>query len=315
MKLMQKISTKQFTQTNVTQGVLATLAFFNLYKLPVSSHKVWELLYRTAATLPEVEAELDRLVKLDVIITKDKLFALENWDEKLYATNQQEIEKRWNRIKRFYWALSSVPYVESICVINSVAMGNADTESDIDFFIITKPNRLYFVRTWIILMFKLFGVYKTRDKINKQFCFGFFITSDALSIKHLLLPQEDPYLVYWLATIIPITGEQMYERFIKENRWLYSWFPNFKTLHRAGMVREFQPKKRLKRIFEALFNVCAALTEPLLRRIHIRHTFKLPENHWRTSSTIANKTMLKLHALDPRKDLRQRFWDTLRNYR
>jgi hypothetical protein len=57
------------------------------------------------------------------------------------------------------------------------------------------------------------------------------------------------------------------------------------------------------------------ILEPLLRRVHIRHTFKLPENHWKTSSTIADRKMLKLHALDPRKDLRNRFWHTLSRYK
>jgi hypothetical protein len=51
-----------------------------------------------------------------------------------------------------------------------------------------------------------------------------------------------------------------------------------------------------------------------LRKIHIRHTFRLPENHWKTSSTIANKDMLKLHALDPRKDLRDSFWGIYSQY-
>ncbi len=312
---MLKTLPKLHTKTKVTDGVIATLAFFSLYKLPLSASRVWELLYKIEANFHEVEGELARLHLLGVINCKDGLFALEDWDSGVYQANQQEIEKRWRKIKKYYWALSSIPFIESISVINSVAMGNADSESDIDFFIITKPNRLYFVRTWVILLFKFLGVYKNRTHTNERFCFGFYITSDALSIKSLLLTEEDPYLTFWLATIIPITGERIYEKFMKENRWIYSWLPNFRTEQRLAEVRKLKSFNTLRTFLSGLAAIPAFFMEPILRRIHVRHTFKLPENHWKTSSTIANNQMLKLHALDPRRDLRQKFREVLQNYK
>jgi hypothetical protein len=314
-KSMLNASPKNYVHEKVTDGILATLAFFDLYKLPVDLQKIWELLYKTEITRAEVERELDRLAKLEVIVSKNGLYALVDWDETNYLGTQMEIDKRWAKIKKYYWLLSSIPFVEYIAVINSVAMGNADSESDIDFFVITRPNRLYFARTWVILLFKLLGVYKNRKVTNERFCFGFYITSDALSIKNLLLPGEDPYLTFWLGTIVPITGERIYEKFMKENRWVYSWLPNFKTAYRLSHIRGLRPASKLKKALEIIFELPAAIFEPLLRRVHIRHTFKLPENHWKTSSTIANRQMLKLHALDPRKDLRQRFQETLAKYK
>jgi hypothetical protein len=314
MRSMPKALPRSYVHEKVTDGILATLAFFYLYKLPVDLQKVWELLYRTSATRAEVERELSRLAALEVIVSKSGLYALEDWDETAYMGNQMEIDKRWAKVKKHYWLLSSIPFVEHVAVINSVAMGNADSESDIDFFVITRPSRLYFVRTWVILLFKLMGVYKNRRMTNERFCFGFYISSDALSIKDLLLPGEDPYLTFWLGTIIPITGERTYEKFMKENRWIYSWLPNFKTAYRLNAVRDLRPWSGLKKTLQAVFALPAILAEPILRRIHIRHTFKLPENHWKTSSTIANRRMLKLHALDPRRDLRQRFQETLNKY-
>jgi predicted nucleotidyltransferase len=312
---MPKTLDKPLVKSKLTEGILATLAFFDIYKLPLEEKRIWELLYRVQATPQEVKLELERLVRLGIIIYKDGLYGLEEWSEKIYINNQAEIRKRWVRIRKYYWLLSAIPFVEHISVINSVAMGNADHESDIDFFVVAKPNRLYFVRTFIILLFRVLGVYKTRDRVNMQFCFGFYVTSDNLSIKELLLQPEDPYLVFWLGTIIPIYSLKYYEKLMKENKWLSSWLPNFKTMHRLDMYRKLRPNLELKYILHVLLYLPAVLLEPWLRRIHIRHTFKLPENNWPTSSTIANRTMLKLHALDPRKDLRRKFWDILKNYR
>ncbi len=302
-------NTKNLSKTS--QAILSTLSFFNIYKLPLSANRIWQLLYFKEATFEDVQKNLEELVRAGIIEHHHDLYAVTDWDQAAFDDKQQEIARRWNKIKKYYWLLSAIPYVENICVINSVAMGNADSESDIDFFVVTKPNRLYFVRTFIIILFKLLGVYKNRTKINEQFCFGFYVTSDNLSLKNLLLPGEDPYMVFWTGTIIPILGEQMYNKFIKENKWIFSALPNFRPEQRLLQIHQLEPSRKLKRFLEILLWVKAVWQEPILRWYHIRHTFKLPENHWATSSTIANKQMLKLHALDPRKDLRKAWQETL----
>lgn len=311
---MQPILAKTLVKTKVTEAILATLAFFSIYNLPLPAKKIWELLYRCECTYPEMEKELNRLTQLGIIAQKSGLYALAEWDERRYFLNQLEIQKRWNKIKKYYWLLSAIPFVRHISVINSVAMGNADHESDIDFFVVTSVNRLYFVRSVIIIIFKLLGVYKTRTHVNERFCFGFYVDSDHMPIKKLLLPQEDPYMVFWLSTIIPIYSLRFYEKLIKENKWVYSQVPNFRTHDRLEMYRKLTPARKTKKILEWIFLVPSLIAEPLLRFIHVRHTFNLPENSWKSSSTIANKHMLKLHAKDPRKDLREQFYKVLQNY-
>jgi predicted nucleotidyltransferase len=302
---MPQISAKNLNETQ--KAILSTLSFFHIYKLPLPADRVWQLLYKRQATLDEVQRELTWLTDKGIACENGGLYSLVHFDAWKYHTDQLEIKERWNKVKKYYRLLSSLPFVEEVSVINSVAMGNADAESDIDFFVITKPRRLYFVRTMVIVLFRLLGVYKTRTQINKRFCFGFYMTSDKLSIRDLPLQGDDPYMAFWLGTMIPIRGAKVYERFIKENRWIYSYLPNFNPSQQLIAIKSFRPMSMLKVLISTICYIPAILLEPLLRGIHIRHTFKLPENHWKTSSTIANKQMLKLHALDPRLDLRQKF--------
>ena len=312
MKLMLQTSANTKNLTNLQKAILSTLSFFDIYKLPLSAQRIWELLYRFKASIKEVEGELHQLEHMYKLVRKDNLYALSDWDHEVYEYNQLEIKRRWDKIKKYYWLLSAIPFVESLAVINSVAMGNADHESDIDFFVITRLNRLYFVRTVIIVLFKLLGVYKTRDKINEQFCFGFYVTPKSLALKPLLLEGDDPYMTFWLGTLIPIVGRNRYEQFINQNRWLHAQLPNFSPALRIKNENHLKPNRLLKAVLSVLLSIPAVILEPLLRWYHIRHTFKLPENHWKTSSTIANANMLKLHALDPRKDLRTQWEDTLK---
>jgi predicted nucleotidyltransferase len=310
---MPAISNKIAIKNRTQEGLVSTLAFFAIYDLPLTAERIWQLLYRTEATLSQVQAELADLVRSGSVVSQNGLYALKSWDEARYDANQEEIDKRWQRVERYRRILSLIPFVESMAVINSMAMGNADSESDIDFFVITKPKRLYFVRTLVILLFKLLGVYKTRDKMNQQFCFGFYLASDRLGLDWLVLPGEDPYLVYWMATILPLFGQKIYEHFIKENKWLYSSFPNFRTQQRLGQLKSQKFFRRFKRLLEMILWLPAIILEPLLRWVHIRHTYRLPENSWPTSSTVANRWVVKLHALDPRKDLRKKYFEILQN--
>jgi hypothetical protein len=313
---MQNTSTaKNLVKSKLTEGIIATLAFFGIYQVPLSAQRIWELLYRVSATREQVDLELERLVTLNAIVYRDGLYALREWDEKKRQENLQEMDKRWTRVRKYYWLLSAIPFVEHMSVINSLSLGTADENSDIDFFIITKPNRLYFVRSLIIIMFKLLRVYKGKGKINMKFCFGFYVSSSSMNIKRVMLAQEDPYLVFWMGSMVPIISLKYYERFMKENRWVYSWLPNFRGLSRLDFYRTLTPSARLKKFLEAVCYLPAAAFEPLLRKIHIKHTFKLPENHWATSTTIAERNILKLHALDPRKEIRQKFWASLRSHR
>lgn len=309
----QVLQLKQLTR--VQEGIVATLVFFGILEVPLTFEKIWQYLYKTSASKEQVKHELERLVERGIVRTsKSQYFSLKPVDEAALVANQQEVQMRWKRIDKFYWLLSLIPFVEQISVINSLSMGNAATDSDIDLFVITKPRRLYFVRTLIILIFKFLGIYKTKTKIKDQFCLGFYVTTDHLDLSSALIEGDDPHFAFWFASFIPLFGKRTYERMVSKNRWVYDYCPNFLPSQKVNDYQA-QPETALffKKILEAAFYIPAALLEPFFRYIHIRHTFRLPENHWPTATTIAEKEILKLHAIDPRRQVRERFLDILRH--
>ncbi|OGE81706.1 MAG: hypothetical protein A3H72_02440 [Candidatus Doudnabacteria bacterium RIFCSPLOWO2_02_FULL_48_8] len=302
---MPQISVK--ARAGLTDAIIKTLAFFSLYGIPLTSRRIWELLYETKAEFAEVEQNLRRLSSAGTIEAIGAFYALKPWDQRQYEQNNLDLLKRWKLVRKYQRLLATLPFTQCVCVINSIAIGSVKAESDIDFFVITKADRLYIVRSIIILIFKLLGVYKNRTHIANRFCFGFYVSEYNLRLEHLLLKPDDPYFAFWLATILPLDGFDTYQNLIHANPWLKSYFPNFDPIQRraylGGLVNS-----GLKKFLELLLAVPAFLIEPLARFVHIRHTFNLPENRWSTSSTVANKHMLKLHALDPRQKIRDDFF-------
>lgn len=303
-------------QSAIGRAIIFTLAFFALYELPLSSRRVHELLLNQMATVDEVEQALASLVADNKIIQAGSLYSIKPWNQTTYHTNQIELMKKWAKIDAFFNWLAILPFVRNISVINSLALGTADADSDIDFFVITKPNRLYFVRTVIIVLFRLLGVYKTRQKIKDKFCFGFFVTSKTMSFESLMLKPQDPYFLFWLASMRPVLGGQAYWQLMQANQWLTEYFPNFKPMQRLSSAVKPNPVVSVvKFLFEIILWLPATLLEPVLRRIHINHTFKLAENNTTASSTIANASMLKLHAYDVRAEVAAAYEQALQNSR
>ena len=302
------------TEQKLDQAVIATLAFFALYDLPLSARRTHELLLNQIATLAEVEQALAGLVLAGQIVQIGNLYSIKPWNQDQYYENQKELTRKWARVDRYFGWLTALPFVRNISVINSLALGTADSDSDIDFFVITKRQRLYTVRSIIIVLFRLLGVYKTRQKIKDKFCFGFFVTPKNLNFEPLLIKPQDPYLLFWMCSMRPLFGGKYYWQLMQENQWLTGYFPNFKPMQRLSSAR--QPNiiaVAVKFLFEVALWLPAMVAEPILRRIHIDHTFKLAENNTTASTTIAHADMLKLHAYDVRAEVAAAYEKVLQN--
>lgn len=310
--MLQLLQTKTEEEQKLAQAIISTLAFFSLYDLPLSPMRVHELLLGVKATLPEVDLMLMYLAEHNQIVREGNLFGLKKWNSAVYHSNQLELTKKWQKIDKYFHWLAILPFVRQISIINSLALGTADSDSDIDFFVVTKSNRLYFVRSIIIVLFRIMGVYKTRQRIKDRFCFGFFVSEKNQNLHSLLLQPEDPYLVFWQANLRPILNAKQYQRFMRDNSWVKTYFPNFDPNQRLNTIVE--PgllSKAIKLALELLLWLPARLAEPLLARIHIGHTFKLSENNTADSSTIATRDMLKLHGYDVRAEVAYRYAEVL----
>lgn len=97
-------------------------------------------------------------------------------------------------------AICFVPFLKQIGVCNSLAMGMADKDSDIDLIIVTKRNRLYLVRLWMVLIFHIFRKRRHRDKVKGRFCLSFFIEEDHLDMNHIMI-ENDYYFKHWVNNV------------------------------------------------------------------------------------------------------------------
>src|SRR4029453_8923510 len=96
--------------------------------------------------------------------------------------------------------IASFPYVRCVCISGSLSKKYFDDTTDIDFFVITKPGRLWVCRTFLILFKKLFLL-----NSKKYFCINYFIDSDNLEI-----PDQNIFTATELTTLIPMHDYELY---------------------------------------------------------------------------------------------------------
>jgi hypothetical protein len=107
--------------------------------------------------------------------------------------------------------------VAAVGVSGSMSKGYYDSNSDVDFFVITTPNRLWICRTILILYKKIFLL-----NSRKYFCPNYFISSEQLEII-----EQNRFTATELMTLIPMQGKIDFQRFYESNTWVKSYFNKF----------------------------------------------------------------------------------------
>jgi predicted nucleotidyltransferase len=136
-----------------------------------------------------------------------------------------EIRKKGNanadtlikKAKEIAKLLYKFPYVRAIGLSGSLSKNFADENSDIDYFLITKANRLWIART-LLVFFRKNPFLKNR---HKYYCMNYFVDE-----ADLVIEEKNIYTATELFTLIPLAGNGSLKKFFEKNSWSYSYFPN-----------------------------------------------------------------------------------------
>ena len=224
-------------ETNLAQkkaelAILKTLVYFDIFDYPLSEKDIKNFL--ECYISDEILASALLQLLLDKIIFRvDQFYSLQNNRQRAEERMQgnlraQSLIVKATRIGAF---LYKFPYVRAVGVSGSLSKNYADKKADIDFFIITKANRLWIART-ILHLFKKFTFL-----VGKQnfFCMNYFVDEEAL-----VIPEKNIYTAVEIVTLLPVAGTFTLNKFFEKNQWTKKWLPcyeykrNLKTAERGS---------------------------------------------------------------------------------
>ena len=137
-----------------------------------------------------------------------------------------EADKLLKIAKRFSRIISWFPFVRCICLSGSLSKRFADKKSDIDYFIITEPNRLWLCKMLLILFKKTFLF-----NSHRYFCVNYFVDRNSLEIE-----ENDLYTAIEIVSLIPLYNENSYREFIAYNKWVEEYYPGFIIPSHTGLL-------------------------------------------------------------------------------
>ncbi len=209
----------------MTSSVLNTLLYFDVFKHPLTHHEILLYCQYTKISTSELDEALHHLKKLNLIAETNGFWHL--------ADHEQWVTLRLERNKRAQEAeakavqnaakIARFPFVRGVFISGSLSKGTMDADGDIDFFIVTKPGRLWLART-ILIAYKKFFLLNSR----KYFCVNYFIDTD-----HLAIPDQNLFVATELVFARPMYNTEIREQLISANKWINTFYPNWEANKQA----------------------------------------------------------------------------------
>lgn len=229
----------------------------------------------------------------------------------------ERMEEYLNYLNQHKKLFPYLPFVQEIFLANSITFNALKAGSDIDLFIITDPHRIRTARLLTSLILRCTQTKRSQQSTEKRFCLSFFISSEAQSLQELLLNQQDIYLPYRIAHLVPIyqkntkSDSDFWSTFRSKNLRIQNFLPNRTPNQKIFLdLKKEQGSHRLKKRCEKILSgkfgnfieeLIITLRTPLIQY----KKNKKPELH---QSIILSNTMLKFHH-DKRAEISQKvFW-------
>ncbi|GAC1413636.1 MAG: hypothetical protein NVSMB66_5920 [Candidatus Doudnabacteria bacterium] len=230
--------------------IIKTLEYFNIQEHPLTLLELQAYLLRlnpgdSGATLTEISEKLQNSKNL--IGQENGFYFLNGRREivKRRLENNYYSTPRLKRARRYLPGTRFVPFISAVALSGSEAISNSKKGSDIDLFVLTKPNRIWTGRLFLTAYFQILGMRRYSMNIENRFCLNHYIQEgkEVISERHIYTAVE-------YVSLIPFYGSKKIYEFQQSN---LSWIKEY--LVQPKLVEYPQSKSvRLKKLLENLLN-------------------------------------------------------------
>jgi len=208
-------------QHRIEDAVISCLCYFDVFKYPLNIREIHSF-------LPDVKLSLDSLKESihshplnKFVVCTDDYYYLYNRDSSVISHRlraERIAERRWSAAKRMTKIIKMFPFVRAVMISGDLSKNVSSNESDIDYFILTKPGTLWITRTLLIL-------FKKTLLMNKRtyYCLNFFRTTNYMNFDS----ARDHFTATELVTLKPVFNSPVFGELLDANPWVYSYFPNY----------------------------------------------------------------------------------------
>lgn len=232
-------------QNAIDEHIVRTLLYYDIFNYPLKSEEIFRFLGIHELRESSIISRLCRLKEQGLVFQFENFFSLHNnraaIDRRIKGNSEADkylviAQRKANFIAKF-------PFVRAVLASGSLSKGYMDERSDLDFFVITAPGRLWIART-LLVMYKRLFLFNS----HKYFCINYLVDED-----HLEIEEKNLFTATELATVIPLYGSKHYQSLHRANPWLKRFFPNYIPRQIANVP--LSKLSSLKRFLEKFLNI------------------------------------------------------------
>lgn len=220
--------------TALERAVLVTLAYTDQFDFPLSIEEIRErLLCLEIKELPsilQIQRTRTSLEKKQLVEGDEKYVVLCGRRELIARRQQRErfASQKEREVQHVVHFLQHIPWVDAVFLTGSQAMNSADEQSDLDFMIITAPNRVWLTRIAVGCYAQLHGKRRSWNREEPgSWCFNLWLDRDHLQVAK---GKQDSYRAYevFQAKLLWERGT-VGQQFRKENAWVREFISSYQA--------------------------------------------------------------------------------------
>lgn len=222
----------------LVQAVFQTLVYSDIFDYPLTAEEVHRYLTGMTASYENVRKVLDEDARF---VKTGKYFTLPGRAAIVKLREQRELhsQKRMPYARWYGRILGMLPFVGMVTLTGSLAVMNTSNDADFDYMLVTRPNRLWTARAFVLLFGRLTRLW------GHTICPNLIVTENFLEWH-----QQDLYSAREFCQMMPITGSDVYQVLIKKNIWIKGYLPN--AYQELGNSRSKRKHSLLQTILEMI---------------------------------------------------------------
>jgi hypothetical protein len=205
--------------TALEDAILRTLLYADIFDFPLTEAELHHFLIGCAADLPTLRAVLRSSARLARYMEYcDGFWSLRGRTATIAVRRHREAASQLLLPSAHFYGklLAHLPFVRMVALTGALAVRGAyHKHDDIDFLLVTAPNRVWLARLLSI------GVVRLARLRGVRLCPNYVLAETALA-----QAQRDIYVAHELAQMIPLAGAALYAAMRAENAWTRAFLPN-----------------------------------------------------------------------------------------
>ncbi len=220
-------------------SVLSTLLYYHVFRFPLTVGELRSLAAHPWSGDDEVVAVLHALAQRGLVVDHGGTWGVGTVDDaRRRRAGEAAATAILPRARKRSRLIAHFPFVRAVAVSGTLSKGVMAAGDDVDFLVITAPDRLWICRFLLMAFKKVFLL-----NSHRNFCVNYLVTAD-----HLAIPDRNLFTATEIAWLLPTVGADLYRQLVAANDWVRTFLPNWRPRPTDGVTE--LPPSRLRRAIE-----------------------------------------------------------------